>query len=173
MCVQSLCAMISVQLRLKLLQALKAKLSLPQRPLCGGFLSHRTSSTVIRSARALIVFNHGFAFFKKTNLRNRPSQVKFWRNHEESEGGAQTVTASNTDTNTRLEGMKPNSNYLIEVRGYNTAGFGPPSERLMIRTKKARKSFCCCVNEESVVKFEINDTISSFTSSKSSPQDNW
>lgn len=83
------------------------------------------------------------------------------------------MTASNTDTNTRLEGMKPNSNYLIEVRGYNTAGFGPPSERLMIRTKKARKSFCCCVNEESVVKFEINDTISSFTSSKSSPQDNW
>ncbi|CAG08665.1 unnamed protein product, partial [Tetraodon nigroviridis] len=72
-------------------------------------------------------------------------QVKFWRNHEESEGGAQTVTASNTDTSTRLEGMKPNSNYLIEVWGYNTAGFGPPSERLVIRTKKARTSFCCCL----------------------------
>uniref|UniRef100_A0A674P8R2 Contactin 1 n=1 Tax=Takifugu rubripes TaxID=31033 RepID=A0A674P8R2_TAKRU len=67
-------------------------------------------------------------------------QVKFWRNHEESEGGAQTVTASNTDTNTRLDGMKPNSNYLIEVRGYNTAGYGPPSERLQIRTKKAPPS---------------------------------
>ncbi|TNN00339.1 hypothetical protein fugu_011585 [Takifugu bimaculatus] len=36
--------------------------------------------------------------------------------------------------------MKPNSNYLIEVRGYNTAGYGPPSERLQIRTKKAPPS---------------------------------
>lgn len=111
--------------------------------------------------------------FRLLNLRNRPSQVKFWRNHEESEGGAQTVTASNTDTNTRLEGMKPNSNYLIEVRGYNTAGFGPPSERLMIRTKKARMSLCCCVHDGSFIKSEVNDLISSFTSSKSSPQDNW
>lgn len=51
------------------------------------------------------------------------------------------MTASNADTNTRLEGMKPNSNYLIEVRGYNTAGYGPPSERLQIRTKKARTRF--------------------------------
>lgn len=79
--------------------------------------------------------------------------MKFWRNHEESEAGAQTVTASNTDTNTRLEGMKPNSNYLMEVRGYNTAGFGPPSERLAIRTKKARMSFCCRLHEDSLVTF--------------------
>lgn len=49
--------------------------------------------------------------------------------------------------------MMPNSNYLMEVRGYNTAGFGPPSERLAIRTKKARMSFCCCLREESLVTF--------------------
>lgn len=109
----------------------------------------------------------------QSSLPNLPSQVKFWRNHGESEGGAQTVTASNADTNTRLEGMKPNSNYLIEVRGYNTAGYGPPSERLQIRTKKARTSFCFCTNEETVATFEANDVILSSTSSKSSPQDNW
>lgn len=39
---------------------------------------------------------------------------------------------------TRLDDMLPNSNYLIEVRGYNSAGYGPPSERLQIRTKKSR-----------------------------------
>lgn len=88
-----------------------------------------------------------FRLSKKTNLRNRPSQVKFWRNHEQSDAAAQSVRASKTDTNTRLEGLKPNSDYLIEVRGYNTAGQGPPSERHMIRTKKARMSFCCCVNK--------------------------
>lgn len=166
--------MISLQLRLKLLTASTAKLSPPQRPSCGGFPSHRTPSTVIRSAGAFIVFNHKLnTKKKKKNLRNRPSQVKFWRNHDESEGGAQTVTASNTDTSTRLEGMKPNSNYLVEVRGYNTAGFGPPSERLVIHTKKARMSCSCCVDQESLVKFEIHDVISSFFSPKSSPQDNW
>lgn len=82
----------------------------------------------------------------QTSPPDPPSQVKFWRNHEESEGGAHTVTASNADTNTRLDGMKPNSNYLLEVRGYNTAGYGPPSERLQIRTKKARMSRCHCTN---------------------------
>lgn len=110
---------------------------------------------------------------EKTILRNGLPQVKFWKNPEESEGGAQTVTASNADTSTRLEGMKPNSNYLIEVRGYNTAGLGPPGERLVIRTKKARMSFCRCLGEESLAEFKRNDMISSFPSSKSSPQDNY
>lgn len=41
---------------------------------------------------------------------------------------------------TRLDDMWPNSNYLVEVRGYNSAGYGPPSERLLIRTKKPRES---------------------------------
>lgn len=110
---------------------------------------------------------------RRTSLRPHPPQVKFWRNHEESEGGAQTVTASNVDTNTRLEGMKPNSNYLIEVRGYNTAGYGPPSERLQIHTKKARTRPRRSADEEPSSAFQINDVISSLASSKSSPQDHW
>lgn len=96
-----------------------------------------------------------FRLFKKPNVRNRLSQVKFWRNHEEDEGGAHTVTTFTTETNTRLEGMKPNSNYLVAIRACNTAGCGPPSERLMIRTKKARMGVCCSINEESLVKFEM------------------
>ncbi|CAJ1056293.1 contactin-1a-like isoform X3 [Xyrichtys novacula] len=63
-------------------------------------------------------------------------QVKYWRNQEESEGGAQRVVVSSMDNHTRLDGMKADSSYLIEVRGYNSAGYGPPSERLQIQTKK-------------------------------------
>uniref|UniRef100_A0A3Q3XAI1 Uncharacterized protein n=1 Tax=Mola mola TaxID=94237 RepID=A0A3Q3XAI1_MOLML len=67
-------------------------------------------------------------------------QVKFWRTHEDSEGGAQTVSVPSRENHTRLEGMKANSNYFVEVRGYNSAGYGPASERLQIRTKKAPPS---------------------------------
>lgn len=65
-------------------------------------------------------------------------QVKYWRNHEDTEGEAQRVVVPSRENHTRLEGMKANSNYLIEVQGYNSAGYGPPSEHLQIRTKKAR-----------------------------------
>ncbi|XP_059191036.1 contactin-1a-like [Centropristis striata] len=63
-------------------------------------------------------------------------QVKYWRNQEDSEGGAQRVVVPGSENHTRLEGMKPNSHYLVEVRGYNSAGYGPPSEHLQIHTKK-------------------------------------
>lgn len=108
----------------------------------------------------------------QSSLPNPPPQVKFWRNHGESEAGAQTVTASNTDINTRLEGMKPNSNYLIEVRGYNTAGYGPPSERLQIRTKKARTSFFVTARTRKLFEAKVTNCSVSLPSSQSSPQDN-
>ncbi|XP_008304413.1 contactin-1a-like isoform X2 [Stegastes partitus] len=63
-------------------------------------------------------------------------QVKYWRNHEDSEGGAQRVVVSGTENHTKLEGLKPDSHYFIEVRGYNTAGYGPASKHLQIHTKK-------------------------------------
>ncbi|XP_075905735.1 contactin-1a [Nelusetta ayraudi] len=64
-------------------------------------------------------------------------QVKYWRSHEDSEGGAKTLPVSTSKGNhTKLVELWPNSDYLIEVRAFNSAGFGPPSERLLIRTKK-------------------------------------
>uniref|UniRef100_UPI0037E7536E contactin-1a-like n=1 Tax=Semicossyphus pulcher TaxID=241346 RepID=UPI0037E7536E len=63
-------------------------------------------------------------------------QVKYWMSQDDSEGGAQRVVVSSRDNHTRLEGMRPDSYYLIEVRGYNSAGYGPSSERLQIQTKK-------------------------------------
>uniref|UniRef100_A0A4W6FK14 Contactin 1 n=1 Tax=Lates calcarifer TaxID=8187 RepID=A0A4W6FK14_LATCA len=63
-------------------------------------------------------------------------QVKYWRNQEDSEGGAQRVVVPGKENHTRLEGMKPDSSYLIEIRGYNSAGYGPPSEHLQVHTKK-------------------------------------
>ncbi|XP_035521312.1 contactin-1a isoform X2 [Morone saxatilis] len=63
-------------------------------------------------------------------------QVKYWRKHEDSEAGAQRVTVSGRDNHTKLEGLRADSNYRIEVRGYNSAGYGPGNEGLQIRTKK-------------------------------------
>lgn len=67
-------------------------------------------------------------------------QIKYWRAHEDGERGAQRVVVPGTDNHTRLEGMKPDSLYLIEVRGYNSAGYGPPSQHLQIHTKKSPPS---------------------------------
>ncbi|XP_061678814.1 contactin-1a isoform X2 [Syngnathoides biaculeatus] len=63
-------------------------------------------------------------------------QVKYWRKQEDSEGGAHKVVVSGKENHTRVDGMKPDSLYLIEIRGYNSAGYGPASERLEIHTKK-------------------------------------
>ncbi|XP_013875193.1 contactin-1a [Austrofundulus limnaeus] len=63
-------------------------------------------------------------------------QIKFWRDHEDGEGGAQRVGVLATENQTKLDGLRPNSEYLIEVRGYNSAGYGPPSKRIRIHTKK-------------------------------------
>ncbi|KAM8890784.1 contactin-1a isoform 2-T2 [Spinachia spinachia] len=63
-------------------------------------------------------------------------QVKYWKSKEDSEGGAQRVVVPGSENHTRLEGMKPDSHYLVEVRGYNSAGYGPASEHLQIHTKR-------------------------------------
>ncbi|XP_057691677.1 contactin-1a [Corythoichthys intestinalis] len=63
-------------------------------------------------------------------------QVKYWRKQEDSEGGAQMVVLMGRENYTRVDGMKPDSVYLLEIRGFNSAGYGPASERLEIHTKK-------------------------------------
>ncbi|XP_056273089.1 contactin-1a [Pseudoliparis swirei] len=63
-------------------------------------------------------------------------QVKYWRIPEDSEEGAKTAVAPGSENHTRLEGMKADSHYIVEVRGYNSAGYGPVSEHHQIHTKK-------------------------------------
>lgn len=55
----------------------------------------------------------------------------------ENEASAQRI--SSRENQTRLDNMKPNSFYFIEVRAFNGAGYGPASQRYEIRTEKARK----------------------------------
>lgn len=64
-------------------------------------------------------------------------QVRYWRKSMENEASAQRI--SSRDNQTRLDSMKPNSNYVVEVRAFNGAGYGPTSQRREIRTEKARK----------------------------------
>ncbi|MEQ2303075.1 hypothetical protein AMECASPLE_012985, partial [Ameca splendens] len=62
--------------------------------------------------------------------------VKYWRQNEDSEGGAPRVVVSGKINHTRLESLKPSSVYIIEIRGFNSAGYGPPSKHIKIHTKK-------------------------------------
>ncbi|XP_072291729.1 contactin-1a-like [Eucyclogobius newberryi] len=64
-------------------------------------------------------------------------QVRFWRTHKDPEELEHKVTVSNKENHTRLDGLKPDSLYFIEIRGYNSAGYGPPSDPLQIHTKKS------------------------------------
>uniref|UniRef100_A0A673L2A6 Contactin 1 n=1 Tax=Sinocyclocheilus rhinocerous TaxID=307959 RepID=A0A673L2A6_9TELE len=59
---------------------------------------------------------------------------------EDNEASAQRVLVPSRENHTRLDNMKPNSHYLIEVRAYNGAGYGPASQRHKIYTKRAPPS---------------------------------
>ncbi|XP_060770609.1 contactin-1a [Neoarius graeffei] len=65
-------------------------------------------------------------------------QVRYWRKSMENEASAQRI--SSRESQIRLDNMKPNSHYLIEVRAFNGAGYGPASQRFEIQTKKAPPS---------------------------------
>uniref|UniRef100_A0A8C7T687 Contactin 1 n=1 Tax=Oncorhynchus mykiss TaxID=8022 RepID=A0A8C7T687_ONCMY len=67
-------------------------------------------------------------------------QVRYWRKAEDSETSSQRVVVSSRENQTRLDNMRPDSHYLIEVKAYNAAGYGPPSQHLQIYTKKAPPS---------------------------------
>ncbi|XP_036003268.1 contactin-1a isoform X1 [Fundulus heteroclitus] len=64
-------------------------------------------------------------------------QVRYWRQNGDSEGeDRMMVVVSGKENHTRLEGLKPSSDYIIEIRAYNSAGYGPPSKYIKIHTKK-------------------------------------
>lgn len=64
-------------------------------------------------------------------------QVRFWRTHRDPDERDHKVGVSNKESHTRLDGLKPDSHYFIEIRGFNSAGYGPPSDALQIHTKKS------------------------------------
>lgn len=63
-------------------------------------------------------------------------QVMYWRSHRDADEREHRAV-SNKENHTRLDGLKPDSHYFIEIRGYNSAGYGPASEPLQIHTKKS------------------------------------
>ncbi|KAJ8008778.1 hypothetical protein DPEC_G00081950 [Dallia pectoralis] len=68
-------------------------------------------------------------------------QVKYWRKYDDTEPGANRIFVPANANQTRLENMRPDSHYLIEVRAYNGAGVGPPSEHCEMFTKRAPPSY--------------------------------
>ncbi|KAI4877290.1 hypothetical protein NFI96_011836, partial [Prochilodus magdalenae] len=65
-------------------------------------------------------------------------QVRYWKKSIENEDTAQRI--SSRENQTRLDNMKPDSHYVINVRAFNGAGYGPPSQHYEIYTKKAPPS---------------------------------
>lgn len=63
-------------------------------------------------------------------------QVKYWRKYDDTEPGANRILVPGNANHTRLENMRPDSHYLIEVRAYNGAGFGPPGEHCEMFTRR-------------------------------------
>ena len=66
-------------------------------------------------------------------------QIKYWRKGEDSGQETKDTAVSSRENQTRLDGLKPDTLYFIEVRAYNVAGYGPPSEPVVINTNKARR----------------------------------
>ncbi|XP_026866901.2 contactin 1b isoform X2 [Electrophorus electricus] len=64
-------------------------------------------------------------------------QIRYWRKYDDNEASASRVLVSSSVNKTRLENMRPDSHYLIEVRAYNGAGLGPPSEHCEMFTRRA------------------------------------
>ncbi|KAK7117971.1 hypothetical protein R3I94_023250 [Phoxinus phoxinus] len=67
-------------------------------------------------------------------------QIRYWREALENEAAVRWVPVQSRENHTRLDDMTADSHYLIEVRAYNGAGYGPASQRRKIHTKKAPPS---------------------------------
>uniref|UniRef100_A0A672SLG4 Contactin-1-like n=1 Tax=Sinocyclocheilus grahami TaxID=75366 RepID=A0A672SLG4_SINGR len=63
-------------------------------------------------------------------------QIRYWRKYDDNEAAASRVIVHRTMNQTRLENMRPDSHYLIEVRAFNGAGLGPPSEHCEMFTRR-------------------------------------
>lgn len=70
-------------------------------------------------------------------------QIRYWSAYEK-EVAANRVQVSNQNFSVRLENLRPNTRYTAEVYAFNSAGFGPASNRLYFTTQKARKSCSLC-----------------------------
>ncbi|KAJ8382833.1 hypothetical protein SKAU_G00036110 [Synaphobranchus kaupii] len=67
-------------------------------------------------------------------------QVRYWRKYHDNEASAHRIQVPASEKQIRLEKMVPNSHYMIEVRAFNSAGFGPAGDIYEIYTKKAPPS---------------------------------
>ncbi|XP_053114234.1 contactin-1 isoform X2 [Hemicordylus capensis] len=63
-------------------------------------------------------------------------QIRYWSVHEK-EIAANKVQVSNKNVSVRLENLKPDTQYHVDVAAFNSAGIGPTSSTLVFTTEKA------------------------------------
>lgn len=64
-------------------------------------------------------------------------QVRYWEKSKKNEVSKQRISSSVNWT--RLDNLKPDTHYVIEVQAFNGPEFGPASQQHEIHTEKARK----------------------------------
>uniref|UniRef100_A0AAR2KTB4 Contactin 1b n=1 Tax=Pygocentrus nattereri TaxID=42514 RepID=A0AAR2KTB4_PYGNA len=74
-------------------------------------------------------------FLASITVHNKALKIIF-RPYDDNEAAASRVLVHSSVNQTRLENMRPDSHYLIEVRAYNGAGLGPPSEHCEMFTRR-------------------------------------
>lgn len=65
-------------------------------------------------------------------------QIRYWSVHEK-EAAPHIVQVMKQNFSVRLENLKPNTHYRVNVAAFNNAGPGPTSPILSFTTEKARK----------------------------------
>ncbi|XP_056091364.1 contactin-1a [Rhinichthys klamathensis goyatoka] len=93
---------------------------------------------IIAEARALSATQAVVSWVPVQNVQGY--QVRYWREALENEAAVRWVPVQSRENHTRLDNMTADSLYLIEVRAFNGAGYGPASQRHKIHTKKAPPS---------------------------------
>uniref|UniRef100_A0A8D0GZF7 Contactin-1 n=1 Tax=Sphenodon punctatus TaxID=8508 RepID=A0A8D0GZF7_SPHPU len=66
-------------------------------------------------------------------------QIRYWANYEK-EVASQRVQVANSEYSTKLENLKPDTQYHIDVCAFNSAGYGPTSAIVSALTKKSPPS---------------------------------
>ncbi|XP_066489779.1 contactin-1 [Tiliqua scincoides] len=85
---------------------------------------------VLSSTEATVSWQHIF------NPAVTGYQIRYWSIHEK-EIAANKIQASSQNISARLENLKPDTQYRVDVAAFNTAGIGPPSSSLVFITEKA------------------------------------
>ncbi|XP_062849034.1 contactin-1a [Trichomycterus rosablanca] len=97
-----------------------------------------SEAPIIEEARALSATTAIVSWLPLTQQPVEGYQVRYWKKSMKNEVSKQSI--SSKDSQTRLDNLKPDTHYVIEVQAFNGPEFGPASQPREIHTEKAPPS---------------------------------